>query len=141
MPCDLALTIQIVGVEDETLLGLLTPELQIEVIKLVLTDLGIAPGYVYSAPQVRVESNGYPGYSITVQQGRVRVNGGRDRDKITAIGNAVGAGLRELGIALLGTKVQEALSDLSEGAAVEVTETTAEENGQVFPVQVLTVSW
>jgi hypothetical protein len=122
MACNAALTIQVVGVEDATLLGLLTPELTLAAAKAALADLGLTTSDSWDevTPE-RVSlyaSESYSGYQIAIRSGRVRVSGPSE------------SRAREIGDAI-------ALS----GVTPEVVEGQAEKNGLLFPVQVLTVSW
>jgi hypothetical protein len=134
MACNAALTIQVVGVEDATLLGLLTPELTLAAAKAALADLGLTTSDSWDevTPE-RVSlyaSESYSGYQIAIRSGRVRVSGPSE-SRAREIGDAIGDAMRQLGIALLGQRVAEQLAALS-GVTPEVVEGQAEKNGLLF---------
>jgi hypothetical protein len=143
MPCDM-LSVQVVGLEDEALLRLLTPEQTLAAVVAALEDLNLKTdpgwqtardGYVRAYADER-----YQTYTITVQAGRITVDGER-RDRAKAIADGVGAAVRQLAIAVLGQTVAATLADLSGGVAPEVETLQAAQDGRVFPIQRLTVSW
>jgi len=141
MACSLALTIQVLDVEEATLVGLLSPELTLAAIKAVAEDMkltivreGATIGNIYA------QTAGYDGITISVRGSRISVQGGYQRAKNDEIAAAVRATMKQIGIAILGTNVQDALREMT-GVEPEVVEAPFEQEGRIFPAMQLTVSW
>ncbi len=144
MPCDRALTIQVVGLEDEAILRLLTPDLTLAAALAALEDLGLKANENWRTANEQVVSlyveRGFSNYTVRIVAGQVAVTGS-SAGEARKIGDAIGMAMRELGIALLGNTIAATMRELSGGVEPEVEEVTGEQDGRVYPMQRLIVSW